>query len=62
MYNEAYLALEAIRRSDQEALCRRDHWLKAFRAIRWIIDTDEGPALTEAGLQARDDLAVRRRA
>jgi len=61
MYDEAYQALEAIRCGDHAKLAGRDRWLKAFRAIRWIIETDEGPALTDAGLQACDELALKRR-
>jgi len=52
MYNEAFLTLEAIRRGDHAKLAGRDRWLKAFKDIRWIIETDDGPALTGAGLKA----------
>jgi len=58
---EAYLALDAIKRGDNAALEKHRRWLDAFKAIRWIVYTDNGPALTEAGRHACADFATRRR-
>jgi ribosomal protein S19E (S16A) len=59
MDEEAYLALEAIGRSASAGLAVHEHWIKAFEAIRWVIRTEDGLALTPAGRQARDEMASR---
>jgi hypothetical protein len=61
MDDEAYLALDAVRQGKFAGLAGRDHWLKAFKTIKWVVETESGPVLTPAGLQAHDDVANRRR-
>ncbi|HEX4179874.1 MAG TPA: hypothetical protein VHY32_03715 [Caulobacteraceae bacterium] len=60
MDDEAYAALEAVARSGDGDLSAHQRWIKAFKAIRWIVRTEAGLALTAAGRQARDEMAARR--
>jgi hypothetical protein len=57
MYQEAYFALEAIRLSELGRLMGREHWIRAFKACSWAVETGEGLALTPQGLEACEDLA-----
>ena len=57
MDDEAYLALEAIDRSASEGLSGHSRWIEAFKAIRWVVQTEAGLILTPAGRQARDEMA-----
>jgi hypothetical protein len=57
MDDEAYLALEAIDRSTSGAPAGHSRWIKAFKAIRWVVQTEAGLILTPAGRQARDEMA-----
>lgn len=61
MDDEAFLALEAIGRSVGDNLSDHQRWIAAFKAIRWVVQTEAGLALTPAGRQARDEMAARRR-
>jgi len=61
MNDEALLALETISQSPSGELAEFEHWIKAFKAIRWVVATQTGLALTPAGRQARDDMAARLR-
>jgi hypothetical protein len=57
MYQEAYVALEAIRQGEAGRLIGKDHWVKAFKACSWAVETAGGLALTAQGLEACEDLA-----
>jgi hypothetical protein len=59
MYREAYYALEAIRLKQFGRLEGRDHWVDAFKACRWVVQTEHGLALTGPGTAACQDLAKR---
>ena len=61
MDDEAYLALDAISRSNGAEPPDAARWLKAFADIRWVVHTEAGWALTPAGRQARDEMAARMR-
>jgi len=61
MDDEAFQALEAIGRSTSADLVDHQRWVAAFKAIRWVVQTETGLALTQAGRQARDEMAARRR-
>jgi len=61
MYREAYYALEAIRVGELEQLSVRAHWVDAFKTCRWVVETESGPTLTHAGLEACQDLSKRYR-
>ena len=60
MDDEAFATLEAIGRSARLDAAEHQNWIKAFKAIRWVVETETGLALTPAGRQARDDLAAER--
>ena len=60
MDDEAFVALEAIGRSQSLDEAGHQHWIKAFKAIRWVVQTEAGLALTSAGRQARDEMAAQR--
>jgi hypothetical protein len=62
MDDEAFVALEAIGRSQSLDEAGHQHWIKAFKAIRWVVQTEAGLALTTAGRQARDEMAAERSA
>ena len=57
IYREAYHALEAIRLEQFGRLEGRGHWIDAFKACRWVVQTERGLALTDAGTAACQDLA-----
>ena len=60
MDDEAYLAIEAIDRSASGNLAAgHSRWIKAFKAIRWVVQTESGLSLTSAGRQARDEMAAK---
>ena len=59
MDEEAFVALEAIGQSGR-AETEHEPWVKAFKAIRWVVQTETGLALTPAGRVARDEIAARR--
>ncbi len=59
MYDEAYLALDAICKGAD--LAGREHWVTAFKAIRWAVETRDGVELTSAGRQAHEDMASERK-
>ncbi|MDR3512772.1 MAG: hypothetical protein P4L73_14140 [Caulobacteraceae bacterium] len=52
MINEAFTVLDAIGNGDELERLRQEGWLEAFKAMRWAVETRDGPALTEAGRQA----------
>ena len=60
MDDRAYLALDAIGQSGRAEPPDLGRWIKAFQAIRWVVQTETGLALTPAGRQARDEMAARR--
>jgi hypothetical protein len=60
MNDEAFVTLEAIGRSASLDEAMHQHWIKAFKAIRWVVQTEAGLALTPAGRQARDEMATLR--
>jgi hypothetical protein len=57
MLDEAYQALEAIRRGEPRRLLAHERWVAAFLACRWAIRSDDVVVLTESGLTACRDLA-----
>jgi hypothetical protein len=57
---EAYSALDAIRRGYGGEARVGESWLKAFRAVGWLVDAEAGPVLTDAGLRALDELIPRK--
>ena len=59
MDGEAYLALEAVDRSASGAPAGHSRWIEAFKAIRWVVQTEAGLILTPAGRQARDEMAAK---
>lgn len=60
MTDEAFLALDAIARTGRLDASARQHWINAFKSIRWVVQTREGLTLTADGRQARDEMAARR--
>jgi hypothetical protein len=58
MDREAYQVLEALGRGAHDELAGRERWIDAFKAIRWVVDSDKGPVLTSEGRHARDQLAA----
>jgi hypothetical protein len=58
MNREAYQVLEALGRGAHDELAGRERWIDAFKAIRWVVESDKGPVLTSEGRQARDQLAT----
>ena len=61
MDDEAFAVLEAIGRSGRTDSAEHQHWIKAFKAIRWVVQTEAGLALTPAGRRACDDRTAERR-
>ena len=61
MDDEGFHALEAIGESTGVELADHQRWVAAFKTIRWVVQTEAGLALTQAGRQARDEMAARRR-
>jgi hypothetical protein len=57
MYNDAYFVLDAIDRGAEINPSEKARWVEALKAIRWIVPTNGGFALTAAGRQARDEMA-----
>ncbi len=56
--DQAYRALDAIRRGDQAALATCETWIDAFKTMRWVVTTQAGLTLTPSGLRAFDDMAA----
>lgn len=61
MINDAYLVLDAIENGDELERLRAEGWLEAFKAMRWMVETRDGPALTQAGRQALAEMQRDRR-
>ena len=61
MVEEAYWTLEAVRTGERWRLVGRERWVAALKACRWLVETEQGPTLTEEGFEACDDLAARYR-
>jgi hypothetical protein len=58
MDREAYQVLEALGRGAHGELAGRERWIDAFKTIRWVVESDNGPVLTSEGRHARDQLAA----
>ena len=61
MDDDAFRALNAIGERAQADQPLEERWIKAFKAIRWVVETQEGFVLTDAGRKARDEAAAGRR-
>ena len=57
MVDEAYRALEAVKRGNTGDLAGGIRWVDAFKVIGWAVDTAGGPALTSAGREACEEMA-----
>lgn len=56
MINEAFLVLDAIKKGQPPRHPRQEHWLEAFKTMRWTVETLAGPALTDDGEKALADM------
>jgi hypothetical protein len=61
MNDEAFAALEAVSRSGRIDSAEHQHWIQAFKTVRWVVQTGTGLALTPAGQKARDEMAAQKR-
>jgi hypothetical protein len=57
---DAYLALETIRRGRRFERADLEPWIQAFKMIGWLVDGRDGPVLTDEGLRGHDDLMRRK--
>jgi len=62
MDGEAFIVLEAISRGDRAEGPDTQRWIEAFKTIRWVVDSQDGPKLTAEGRRAREQMAMERRA
>ena len=62
MDDEAFRVLSAIGDGAPADRPPEERWVKAFKAIRWVVETTNGVVLTDAGRKARDEAVVARRA
>ena len=58
---DAYLALETIRRGRWSGRADLEPWIQAFKMVGWLVDGQDGPVLTDEGLRGHDDLMRRKR-
>jgi hypothetical protein len=58
---DAYLALETIRRGRRSGRADLEPWIQAFKMVGWLVDGMDGPVLTVEGLRGHDDLLRRKR-
>jgi hypothetical protein len=56
---KAYLTLDAIAEGAGSLGPEHEAWIKAFKEIRWVVQTSAGLALTPDGRQARDEMAAK---
>jgi hypothetical protein len=57
---DAYLALEIIRRGRRSERADLEPWIQAFKMVGWLVDGQDGPVLTDEGLRGHDDLMRRK--
>lgn len=53
-------ALEAIHRGRWSGQTAIETWIGAFTMVGWLVEGENGPVLTDAGLKARRDLMRRK--
>ena len=56
MDDDAYRALDLIRRGQTAELDGLEHWIEAFRTVQWVVATTGGYRLTSAGEGAFADM------
>ena len=60
MIEDAFTALDAIQREHVSTLAELDVWLDAFKTIKWVVKTETGLCLTEAGREAYNQMSRER--
>jgi len=55
----AFQVLEALAEGARALGPEHDAWIKAFKEIRWVVQTSDGLALTADGRNARDEMAAK---
>jgi hypothetical protein len=60
MDDEGFRALVTIGEGRALEPARAQRWINAFKAIRWVVETEVGFALTSAGRKAWADAATER--
>lgn len=56
MINNAFHALDAIKRGQAIDANAKADWLEAFKTLRWAVETADGPVLTDAGELALSEM------
>jgi hypothetical protein len=57
---DAYLALEIIRRGRRSERADLEPWIQAFKMVGWLVDGQDGPVLTDEGLRGHDEFMRRK--
>lgn len=58
---DAFVVLEALGRGARAEGPDTQRWIEAFKTIRWVVESRDGPILTAEGRRARDQMALERR-
>ncbi len=59
--SDAFAVLDAIGRGETVEHPGDQRWIEAFKTVLWVVQTQDGLALTSEGHQARHDMALQRR-